>query len=187
MTDTKAIVKAPSLVSFFYQELDELNKKSLRPVPQELIHYSSQVMEKFSSSGNLFEEGRVKILGTKLLEASHFGIDLKKDIFKDVGDTSLFTCGFFSESLNPKILDANYYSELGKTAFEKLNMVEPEYYDIKSFYKIIATSFDSLAFLLKSMAHNFKNQSLDHLLIENMSEQEMLVNGISLNGSKKAS
>lgn len=187
MADTKSIVKAPSLVTFFYNELDELNKKSLCPVPQELVHYSSQIMDKFSFSGNLFEEGKLKVLGRKLLEAHHLNLDAKKDIFKDVGDTSLFTCGFFEESLNPKILDKSYYINLGKTAFEKLNSVEPEYYDIKYFYKILATSFDSLVYLLRSVAYNFKNQSYDRLLLEGLSDQELLINGIIPGNSKKAS
>lgn len=187
MADIKDIVKAPSLASFFYTELDELNKKSLCPVPQELVHYSSQIMDKFSFSGNFFEEGKLKVLGQKLLEAHHLNLDAKKDIFKDVGDTSLFTCGFFEESLNPKILDRSYYVNLGKTAFEKLNSVEPEYYDIQSFFRMLATSFENLVYLLKAVAHNFKNERYSHLLLEGLSKEEMLINGILPAEKKKVS
>ena len=101
---TKDFVLESSLQSYFYTQLQEFNKKSTEPLPNETIYYSSLVMDKFGDSGNYFEtiEGKVreKVLGMKFLETSHMTREEKKRTLKDIGDTALLICGFFSESLN---------------------------------------------------------------------------------------
>ncbi len=39
---------------------------------------------------------------------------------KQVGDTALYVSGFFSESLNSKLVDIDYYRELGEAAYREL-------------------------------------------------------------------
>jgi hypothetical protein len=39
---------------------------------------------------------------------------------KQVGDTALYVAGFFAESLNRKLVDADYYIELGGAAYREL-------------------------------------------------------------------
>jgi hypothetical protein len=39
---------------------------------------------------------------------------------KQVGDTSLYVSGFFSESLGRKLVDADYYASIGSTAYAEL-------------------------------------------------------------------
>jgi hypothetical protein len=39
---------------------------------------------------------------------------------KQVGDTSLYVSGFFSESLGRKLVDADYYASIGSTAYSEL-------------------------------------------------------------------
>ncbi|HVV86249.1 MAG TPA: hypothetical protein VHE35_24505 [Kofleriaceae bacterium] len=39
---------------------------------------------------------------------------------KEVGDTSLYVAGFFNESLNRKLVDADYYIGLGRGAYSEL-------------------------------------------------------------------
>lgn len=158
-----------SLQSFFYTELQDFNEKSLDPLPNETIYYSSLVMDKFGEAGKYFEtqDGKVrdKILGTKLLKASTLpSKEERKRELKDIGDTALLICGFFSDSLNKKIIDTKYYQELGQVAYRQLNSVVPAAYDIPSFFDVISSRFDQIASVMslvseKTFAHNLEVES----------------------------
>src|SRR6476659_1712621 len=110
MVDTsRKIVTASNLQGFFFEGLNELNKKSLCPVPESIIFHSSEVLDKFALSQDFFEvsEGKVreKILGMKLLEAMQMNREEQRRTYKEVADMSLLVCGYFSESVNKKIVD----------------------------------------------------------------------------------
>lgn len=176
------IITESSLKHYFYSKLDELNKKSLCPVPQETIFYSSTILEKFSISEKFFEvrDGKMseKILGQKLLLAGQMSEKEQTRTYQDVGDTALFVCGYFRKSINQKMNDISYYYNLGKMAYSKLNDTKSAEFEVPSFYHILATCFENVAVLMSSLALNDLSDPHSHLLLENYSEQEYLVRGI---------
>ena len=184
----KKIILTTNLKGFFFDALSELNKKSLCPVPESVIFYSSEVLDKFALSEDFFEinEGKVreKILGLKLLEATQHTRDEQKRIYKEVGDMSLLVCGYFSQSVNKKIVDSNYYSQLGKMAYSHLNNINPVFLDIPSFYGMVATCFESLTTLMTIFASKESGSHKNNLLFkkllndEPLSDREMLVSGV---------
>jgi hypothetical protein len=184
----KKIILSTNLKGFFFEGLSELNKKSLCPVPDSIIYYSSDVLDKFALSEAFFEtsDGKVreKILGTKLLEASQYSRDEQKKVYKEVGDMSLLVCGYFSESVNKKIVDTQYYAQLGKMAYSHLNNVSPTFFDIPSFYGMVATCFESLTTLMTIMATKDRREAGSNLILdkilkdEAVSDREMLVSGV---------
>jgi hypothetical protein len=190
------IILSSNLKGFFYDSLSELNKKSLCPIPESIIFYSSDVLDKFALSQDYFEmtEGRVreKILGMKLLEATQFSREEQKKIYREVGEMSLLVCGYFFQSVNKKIVDAQYYSQLGKMAYSHLNNVSPSFLDIPSFYGMVATCFESLTTLLMILATKEQTGKPGNIFLrkvmndEPVSEKELLVSGV-LPGSKKVS
>lgn len=193
----KKIILSTNLQGFFFQDLNELNKKSLCPVPESIIYYSSDVLDKFALSQDFFEvsEGKVreKILGTKLLEATQLSREEQRRVYKEVGDMSLLFCGYFAESVNKKIVDTQYYSQLGKMAYGHLNTCVPTFLDIPSFYAMIATCFENLTTLMAMLAT--KNRTGDENTIifrkllkeEPLTEKEMLISGIIPNKSRNVS
>ncbi len=128
-------------------------------------------MEQFESSENYFEkteEGlREKILGIKLLEVCNLPPTQAKRTLKDVGDTALFLCGFFSESLNRKLIDEKYYHDIGRMAYERLNPLVPNYYEKESFYKILSLNFSYLVTLLGIVSKRSKLSSEGNTYILN--------------------
>ncbi len=190
------IILSANLKGFFFEGLSEINKKSLCPVPESIIYYSSDVLDKFALSQDFFEtsEGKVreKILGMKLLEATQFNRDEQKKIYKEVGDMSLLVCGYFSESVNKKIIDTQYYSQLGKMAYSHLNNVTPTFMDIPSFYGMVATCFESMTTLMMILATKNRTGEDNNLIFkkimkeEKVSEKEMLISGV-LPASRKVS
>ncbi len=155
-----------SLQSFFYNQLLEVNKRSSDPLPNETIYYSSLVMDKFGESENYFEEveGKIreKILGLKLLESSHLSKQGQKRCLKDIGDTALLLCGFFSESLNRKLVDNRYYQEVGQIAYSRLNVLVPDAYNQPAFYELLSNAFDQLAMVISLVSQKtLKGNSSD--------------------------
>lgn len=192
------IILSTNLKGFFFENLSEINKKSLCPVPESVIYYSSDVLDKFALSQDFFEtsDGKVreKILGMKLLEATQVSRDEQKKIYKEVGDMSLMVCGYFSESVNKKIVDTQYYAQLGKMAYSHLNNVHPSFLDIPCFYGMVATCFESLTTLMTILATKDRNGVVDNNLIfkkilnsESVSDKEMLVSGVIPTPTRKVS
>ncbi len=188
----KKIILSTNLKGFFFDGLVELNKKSLCPIPESIIYYSSEVLDKFALSQEFFEfsEGKVreKILGVKLLEASQMGKEEQRKVYKEVADMSLIVCGYFSESVNKKIVDTHYYAQLGKMAYGHLNSVSPTFLDIPCFYGMIATCFESTTTLMSLLASKNRNEDQSLLILrDNLSEREMLVSGVLPSPTKKVS
>jgi hypothetical protein len=191
------IILSTNLKGFFFEGLSEINKKSLCPVPESVIYYSSDVLDKFALSQDFFEttDGKVreKILGMKLLEATQFSREEQKRVYKEVGDMSLLVCGYFSESVNKKIVDTSYYSQLGKMAYSHLNNVIPTFLDIPSFYAMVATCFESMTTLMTILATKNRTGVEDNLIFkkimreELVSEKEMLVSGVVASTTRKVS
>lgn len=168
-TDSKLIL-SPSLKAFFFDSLSTINAQSVCPMPDSLIYYSSELLERLSLSEDYFEvqEGKVKekILGLKLLESRDLSHAEQVRVLRDVADTALLVSGYFSDSIKKKIVDPSYYIHLGKNSYERLNNLSPQYLDIPSFYHMLATGFDGLSLLLKKFSiETFQSQS------KNSSEQ----------------
>jgi pentatricopeptide repeat protein len=198
MVDTsRKIITASNLQGFFFEGLNELNKKSLCPVPESIIFYSSEVLDKFALSQDFFEvsEGKVreKILGMKLLEAMQMSREEQRRTYKEVADMSLLVCGYFSESVNKKIVDTNYYAQLGKMAYGHLNNVSPAFLDIPCFYSMVSTCFETMTTLMSNFASQNRFGKDSELIFRKMmkngpvSDKELLVSGIIPSGTNKAS
>jgi hypothetical protein len=93
-----------------------------------LVHrYLVQLLQFFMTTDNLFDvtnEGNGRktreTLAELFLKASSAESSVRKGLLKKLGDTSLYVSGFFGESLRRKVVDVDYYAELGGTAYNSL-------------------------------------------------------------------
>ena len=180
------------LKSFFYQGLCGVNAKSLVPVSDELLLYSSDVLERLTLSKNFYdvqENGKIaeKVLGLNILKAESLNNEQKKKVYKDVGDTALVLVGYFSNSIKGKMVDKNYYIELGKMAYKKMDPYYPDFLDIPGFYKKLSFCFEGVTHLLNAFSETNKQDPFRHLLVKDLTSKELLVRGVSANYSKKVS
>lgn len=163
MTQDTKFLLGTSLQAFFYDHLQEYNKKSLTPLRQETIFYSSMVMDNYGNSSKYFEQvddkTREKILGIKLMESSQFPREKQKQVLRDIAEMSLLICGYFLDSLNKKIIDARYYEDIGKMAYMRLNSFSPEAYDIPSFYQMMAKNFNDVTLLMNLVSKKYSSES----------------------------
>ena len=163
MSQEVKILTETSLQVFFFDHLQEFNKKSLNPLTNEAIYYSSLVMDNFSESSKFFDQegdkAREKLLGIKLLESTQFSREKQKSALKDIAETSLMVCGFFADSLNRKLIDAKYYEDLGKIAYTRLNSLSPNAFDTPSFYKMMSRHFSDVTLLMNLVSKKYSAAS----------------------------
>jgi hypothetical protein len=154
----KSIIHVKDLSGYFFERLHLLNSKSLCPLPEETLFYSSSILNKYSLSSEFYDldNGRVceKILGLKFLEASSKSRAEQKRIYKDIADTSLILTGFFADSIKTKIIDKKYYVKIGQMAYSKMYTLDEKFCNVPHFYRMMATSFEHLSFLINSLNNN---------------------------------
>lgn len=103
-----------------------LEKRNLRVYPA-VQNYLVGLLEHYLDARNLFQEnitesGQKKpdTLAEMLLVAVNSEPREKTELLKKLGDRSLYISGFFGDSLKRKIVDVDYYAEMGGTAYAAL-------------------------------------------------------------------
>lgn len=113
----------------FFQEKVEtaIQRRGLKTIPQ-AVSYLVNLLEHYMFTDNLYEKneenGKLKkqTLAEMYLTAQQVEQAPEKRIslLKKLGDTSLYISGFFSDSLKRKIIDVDYYINMGGTAYGTL-------------------------------------------------------------------
>jgi len=62
----------------------------------------------------------------RLAQALESGGARQRVTLKEIGDVALFVSGFFSDSLNRKLVDVDYYVSIGGRAYNVLSRVETD-------------------------------------------------------------
>ena len=187
------LIEEASLQGLFYDQLQIINESISRPLPVEAIHYSSLVFSKFKDSKAYFEEiegkYKEKVLGIQLLEATNLSKSEQKSKLMDVGETSMLLCGMFKDSLNKKLNDPKYYSELGMMAYKRLNHIVPRAYELHSFYGIIASYFTVITTMISAIAKsNFDVEKSTYIYkLDNFDEKYFLQSEVLKAKTKKIS
>lgn len=110
---------------YFYELLGcAFSKRSFKPT-DETSFYLVNLLNQFMTTDALYSrdaEGRHREDALALLvkEANDVPADdAKRTIYRQVGDLSLYRAGFFQESLNRKLVDLDYYIEIGGHAYRE--------------------------------------------------------------------
>ncbi len=142
--------QAESLEAFFQQQVDRALK------------------EKGLETGNLTEFYLVQLLATyahhsiderplalKMLEAQEADAPGRRERLREVGDTSLFVSGFWSDSFARRIVDVDYYIGLGGTAYGELARTGPGWArdPYGNVYEALAENFSRFVDVLTLVSH----------------------------------
>lgn len=123
--------KTPDLLTSpkeFFGEMvaDAMKQRQVKTMPL-VEQYLVNLLEFYITADNLYdssdESGKRKqeTLAEMLLKAaSTEESKTKLDLLKRLGDTSLYISGFFGDSLKRKIVDIDYYADIGGTAYGSL-------------------------------------------------------------------
>jgi hypothetical protein len=160
---TPTLVTDQSLQDYFIQNLGQLNKKLVKPLENQVLIYSGEVLEKYLFSEKFFEiqAGKIqeKALGVMLLEASMKPFHERRLIIQEVAETSLIVSSYFYQSHKKKILNRDYYLEIGRRAYKSFDKLAPSYKEVNNFFDYIANVFDQVTELiyLASIRHSFQD------------------------------
>lgn len=103
---------------FFAEVVDDaLKERKVKTVP--LAHsYLVNLLQHYISADNLFDEQ--KTLAEIFLKAANSEHNQKVELLKKLGDRSLYVSGFFADSLQRKVVDIDYYRDMGSAAYSTL-------------------------------------------------------------------
>ena len=102
-----------------------LKRLGFSPLPMSRF-YLVDLLERFMISSNLFpkddETGKIKerTLAELYFKAQNTSPPRHLDHWKQLGDSSLYISGFFGDSLNRKLVDIEYYADMGGVAYGAL-------------------------------------------------------------------
>ena len=118
------MVRGESAVEFF-KELVESALVHQRLAANELTsYYVVQLLANFVDR-RATDSDEPAPLALRLAQALEGGSH-QRTTLKQIGDFSLFVSGFFSDSLNRKLVDVDYYVSIGGHAYTALSRVETE-------------------------------------------------------------
>jgi hypothetical protein len=120
------MVRRESAVEFF-KELVDGALAHQRLVANELTtYYVVQLLANFIERRAAGDENEDTPLAVRLAHALEAGGMRQRASLKHIGDVSLFVSGFFSDSLNRKVVDVDYYVSIGGYAYTALSRSENE-------------------------------------------------------------
>ncbi len=132
--------------AFFQEEVRRaIHKQSLK-TDQLTEFYLVDLLTRFmltenffavDEKGNMREETLALLLGEAL---NSLDAVKKREDLRRLGDISLYTAGFFSDSLARKTVDVDYYIGMGKNAYSSLSQIGLDSHLRKMFYEL-ANSF----------------------------------------------
>jgi len=99
-------------------------------------------------------------LGVKLASASHLP-ERRVKTLKEVGDTSLYVAGFFTDSLNRSMVDVDYYVGLGQAAYGQLARSLGAKQTIGEVYEELAAKFPRFVDVLMAVRKRIKLSELN--------------------------
>ncbi len=156
----------------YFAEMVEsgLQKRNLRVYPA-VQNYLVGLLEHYLDARNLFIEKSVNEAGQRkpdtlaemLLTAVNSQPREKTELLKQLGDRSLYISGFFSDSLKRKIVDVDYYAEMGGTAYATLADCVSED-TTAQVYRIFSRQFIEFADVLTYISEHTQVQTDQDLL-----------------------
>ncbi|MCC6137493.1 MAG: hypothetical protein IT287_02595 [Bdellovibrionaceae bacterium] len=112
--------------SYFFSSLQQaLFARRIETLPAVEI-YLVDVLEKFLLTDKLYDESNSsgkktrETLAEMMLRASAATPRQRADLLRKLGDSALYISGFFGQSLQRKIVDIDYYINMGTTAYSSL-------------------------------------------------------------------
>lgn len=113
---------------YFSQMVQEgLRQRKIDTIPR-AQSYLVELLQHYMDARNLFEpewdesgQRRPQTLAEMYMTAAHLEQVEKSQLLKKLGDKTLYISGFFGDSLTRKIVDVDYYAQMGGAAYRDLS------------------------------------------------------------------
>lgn len=133
--------------------------------------YLIEILEHYLDAQNLFEKNETDESGKRkpntlaelYLTAANAEARQKIELLKKLGDKSLYISGFFGDSLQRKIVDLDYYVNMGGSAYNTLSKTVNRKDPLRDVFETISKRFVDFVEVLTYISQNSmvsNNQSL---------------------------
>lgn len=168
MADAQSIETATNLLEFFRDELTLAMRETGVNTTEETEAYLVHLLDSYSrmSPASAEELGFDKPAAHLLEEAMESVGDRRIEIYRRLGDASLYNCGFFAERLERHV-GPRYYSQLGRTAYSSLS-------DMMTFkqpggifdviYRELCAKFDAVVEAFRWLSGKSRRSAVDRLV-----------------------
>lgn len=146
---------------FFRQEVTEALTKQKVETRPEVKNYLVGLLNQFVLTENLFVENST--LAELYLRAANSERTRRIELLRRLGDTSLYISGFFGASLERKVVDIDYYKDMGEAAYSNLSICIEEDKSSRVFLEI-SKKFTPLVDVLTYISEKTSGDSPTNLL-----------------------
>ena len=112
-----------NLTEFFRDLLQSAMRSESVQSSEETEFYLVKLLERFARAEREWFE---RPLALEYLESFHSPVTHRAGKLRHVADTSLFVSGIFMESIHRQLVSADYYTQLGRTAYEHLSRLSSD-------------------------------------------------------------
>lgn len=132
------------------------------------VEYLATLLTRFITAENFFSktaDGKPseQLLVNLYAEYMQADTEQKKQVLQRLGDISLMVSGFFSDSLQRKLVDSDYYFGMGERAYLQLSDLQQSK-NSKNMYEELGAKFKPFSNILGEMSENAFIQSNADLL-----------------------
>ena len=120
---SQTVFQRESAVEYFKDLVDRALTHQGVATQELTSYYVVQLLAGFLQQPVNYDDGPLSV---RLVRALDSGGMRQRASLKQIGDLSLFIAGFFSESLNRKMVDVDYYATIGGRAYHALSRVETD-------------------------------------------------------------
>lgn len=164
MVAKKSIIEATQLIEYFRERVqDACTNQGLKP-SEMAEFYIVNLLRDFRSSEKLFTEEKgsrlLKPLAQLLIEAIEGDTAARMKNLKQLGDTALYTAGFFPEMIKRRrLVGPNYFISMGEGAYSSLSSILSGEKTFSEIYGELAEQFSNFVGILMEVAAGEKTNS----------------------------
>ena len=143
------VIVESSIQDFFRGLVNDAVENQQLEASAESICYLTNLLSMFTNSDAQFESTEdgpairpLALLYGEALEATN--LEMRNHALRRLGDVALFISGIFSDSLNRKVVDVDYYIAMGGNAYEYLSTTSRQHgrwQDLSDMFGELGTKF----------------------------------------------
>lgn len=108
-----------NLFDFFHEEVDAAAELTGSDVSEEGVFYLSNLLVEKTRTPGHDTPGTLAEFSIRAAQADR--VDQRIRSYRQLGDRALYVSGFFPESLSRRTVKADYYADMGRTAYDRLS------------------------------------------------------------------
>lgn len=152
MRKTKPIDLLTTPGEFFRQLVEKAVSAQNVAITEAARHYLVQLLSRFLCATEL-KAGGSSPLALKMHLATLLTPEEKLQTFKQLGDYSLYISGFFPESLKRKVIDIDYYINIGSTAYMSAAGLHPKN-NLQKLFHELSKEFIKFVGVISEVSHH---------------------------------